>query len=96
MNASKIQQRLAPDRPTTTVSLQLPQDVVDDLKRIADCRGMASFEALIRAYISQGMRIDLEQYESSTNLGELLNNLRRHGVENKIIELAMAESNAAS
>lgn len=44
----------------TTISIRLPQDLIDDLKEMAPVMGFSGYQPLIRAYISQGMRRDEE------------------------------------
>lgn len=56
MKTGDLKKRLRKDRPMTTVRLRMPEDVVDDLKRIALRLGFTSHEALLRAYVGQGLR----------------------------------------
>jgi hypothetical protein len=53
------------DRPTMTVSIRLPVDVVDDLQEITPMLEFFSYRALIKAYIGQGLRKDLERLEDA-------------------------------
>ena len=53
MKINKLAQRLQKDRPTTMVSLRIPDDVIDDLKRIAPLLGFSGYQPLIKAYIGQ-------------------------------------------
>lgn len=48
-----------------TISIRLPEDVVDDLKRIAPQLGFTAYQSLMRAYIGQGLRADFERLESN-------------------------------
>ena len=75
----------------TTVSLKVPEDVVEDLKRIAPQLGFSNYEPLMRAYIGQGLRADLERLEANPTVSDLVESLRRHGVNDEIIASAMAE-----
>ena len=61
MKTSKIVQRLQKDRPMTMVSIRIPDDVIEDLKRVAPMLGFSGYQALIKAYIGQGLRADLER-----------------------------------
>ncbi|TAG91641.1 MAG: hypothetical protein EAZ09_17595 [Oscillatoriales cyanobacterium] len=45
-------------RATETVSLDMPKDALESLKKVAASRDM-SLEALLRFYIGQGLRQDL-------------------------------------
>jgi hypothetical protein len=65
MKISKLQERLRKERPVTTISLAIPEDVVDDLKRIAPLLGFSGCEPLMRAYIGQGLRVDLERLDGN-------------------------------
>jgi hypothetical protein len=62
-------------------SLRFPVDVLDDLKRVAPLRGFSGYQPLIRAYVGQGLRTDLEQLEKDpvTALVESLKRHREHG-----------------
>ena len=90
MKISKLQQRLQHDRPMTAITLRMPEDVVEDLKRIAPQLGFSGYQPLIRAYIGQGLRQDLARLESSP-LEAFAESLRRHGVEETVITQALAD-----
>jgi len=92
MKINKLAQRLQKDRPTTMVSLRIPDDVIDDLKRIAPLLGFSGYKPLIKAYIGQGLRADLERLEGSVEISVLIESLRRQGVQEEIISSAMSEA----
>jgi len=48
------------ERKNMMVSLRMPVDVVEDLKRIAPLKGMTGYQALIKYYVGAGLRRDLE------------------------------------
>jgi hypothetical protein len=48
------------ERKKMMVSLRMPEDVVDNLKRIAPLKGMSGYQALIKYYVGMGLRRDLE------------------------------------
>ena len=48
------------DRPTKPITIRMPVDVVEDLKRIAPLKGMSGYQALIKFYIGQALREDLD------------------------------------
>ena len=75
----------------TTISLRIPEDVVEDLKEIAPRLGIAGYQALIRAYIGQGLRADVERLSQNPAVANLVESLRRHGVKDEIIASAIAE-----
>jgi hypothetical protein len=79
------------DRPKTTVTLRLPQDIVEDLEELAPIWGCGSFEALIRIYISEGLRKDEAKLEEP-ELRELLEGLKREGAPDKVIVERLAET----
>jgi hypothetical protein len=89
---NKLKQRLRPDRPMTTINLRIPKDVVEDLKQIAPILGFSGYQPLIRAYVGQGLRADLERLEGNVEVNSLIESLRKHGVEETVISSAMAEA----
>jgi len=74
----------------TSITLRIPEDVVQDLKNIAPALGFSGYQPLIRAYIGQGLRQDLKKLESS-DIKRFVDSLKRHGVKDTIISEAMAE-----
>lgn len=92
MKISKLKSRLQKDRTMTTISLRIPQDIVDDLKEIAPRLGFSGYQPLIRAYIGQGLRADTERLSDNPKLTSLVKSLRRHGVKDEIIASAVAEA----
>ena len=95
MKTSKIVQRLQKDRPMMMVSIRIPDDVIEDLKRVAPMLGFSGYQALIKAYIGQGLRADLERLESSVEISALIKSLRKKGVKEEIISSAMAEAQSS-
>ena len=73
------------------VSIRIPEDVIDDLKRIAPQLGFSGYQPLIRAYIGQGLRQDLLRLENNPGLDLLVESLQNHGVDSKTIKQAMAD-----
>ncbi len=49
----------------TTISIRMPVDVIEDLKEIAPLLDFGGYQALIRAYISQGLRKHLAEFEAA-------------------------------
>lgn len=76
----------------TQVTLAMPEDVVEDLKRLAPRLGFSNVEALIRAYVGQGLRADLERLGDEHEIAKLIESLRRQGVKDEMIATAVAES----
>ena len=90
MKIEKLKRRLDRNRPMTSVTLRMPEDVIDDLKRVAPLLGVSGYQPLIRAYIGQGLRRDLKRLDNDTISG-LVSGLRRRGVSESVIEEALAE-----
>lgn len=90
MKIENLKKRLKPNRPMTSVTIRMPEDVVDDLKQIAPTLGFSGYQPLIRAYVGQGLREDLEKMNND-KLYSLVASLKRHGVNERLIEEAMAE-----
>jgi len=91
----RIKKRLRKDRTMTTISMRLPEDVIDDLKEVAPALGFSGYQPLIRAYIGQGLRKDLSRMENS-QVQLLTESLRRHGVKDEVISEAIAEARLRS
>ena len=92
MKTDKLRTRLQKNRPMVMVSIRMPEDVVADLKRIAPQLGFSGYQPLMRAYIGQGLRTDLEKLEGETAVSQLIQSLRRQGVEEDVLQTAVAES----
>jgi predicted DNA binding CopG/RHH family protein len=76
-NEERIQTRLQRSRPMTTISIRVPEDVIEDLKEVAPKIGFSGYQPLIRAYIGQGLRKE---------------SLRRHGVQEEVISAVLGEA----
>ena len=74
----------------SAVTIRMPEDVVEDLKRIAPILGFSAYQPLMRAYIGQGLRVDLERLENNT-IDALIASLKRRGVSDDVINQALAE-----
>jgi hypothetical protein len=92
MKTTELRRRLRGERPMTSVTLRMPADVVEALKRAAPALGFSGYQPLIRAYIGQGLRRDLERLEAPPDVGRIVKSLRRHGVSEHIIKSAVEES----
>jgi len=75
-----------------TISIRMPEDVVEDLKRVAPLLGFSGYQPLIRAYVGQGLRADLVRLESNFEVADLLASLRNQGVDEEVIVTALAEA----
>ena len=83
--------RLTKGRQMTTISLRMPEDVIEDLKEIAPMLGFSGYQPLMRSYIGQGLRMDLEKLDGG-QVAALTDSLRKHGVSDEIISDVMAEA----
>ena len=90
MKIEKLKTRLNRNRPMTSVTLRMPEDVIEDLKQIAPLLGFSGYQPLIRAYVGQCLRKDLEQLDSDA-ISELISSLKKRGVSESVIEEALAE-----
>lgn len=90
MKITDLKKRLRKDRPMTTVTLRMPEDVIEDLKRIAPLLGFSGYQPLIRAYIGQGLRADLEKLEEAP-ITKLVENLKKQGVSEEMIARAIED-----
>jgi hypothetical protein len=92
MKINKLAERLQKDRPMTMVSIRIPDDVIEDLKRVAPLLGFSGYQALIKAYIGQGLRASLERLEGSVEISTMVESLRKKGVKEEIISSVIAEA----
>jgi hypothetical protein len=90
MKLKTLKQRLDRNRPMTSVTLRMPEDIVEDLKKVAPLLGFSGYQPLMRAYIGQGLRVDLERFESET-VTALIASLKRRGVSDAVIDEALSE-----
>lgn len=73
-----------------SVTLRMPSDVVEELKRVAPLLGFSGYQPLVRYYVGQGLRADVARLESS-QLQSLVESLKRLGVPDATIEDAIAD-----
>ena len=90
MNIKQLKRRLDRNRPMISVTIRMPEDVVEDLKRIAPILGFSGYQPLIRAYVGQGLRQDLDRLENDA-VAALISGLKKRGVSESVIEEALAE-----
>lgn len=90
MKLANLRKKLRPDRPQSAITIRMPDDVVADLKRLAPILGFSGYQPLIKAYVGQGLRKDLERLEQQTSIEPLLRSLRKQGVSEGVIASALA------
>ena len=94
----RIKRTLHPDKPMTLISLRLPEHVIEDLKEVAKSLGFGGYQALIRAYISNGLRTTWAEREAQrakvSTVEEFSQRLMACGVPEKAIQEAAAEMRA--
>ncbi len=90
MISETIKNRLNKNRPMTSITLRIPVDVVESLKTIAPHKGFSGYQALLKAYISEGLRRDEAQFTFSKE-AQLIAALKKRGVPDSVIEEATRE-----
>ena len=91
MKIEKLKKRLNRDRPMTSVTIRMPEDVIEDLKEIAPLLGFSGYQPLIRTYIGQGLRRDQEKLENDS-VSAFVRELKRQGVNDKVINDALSKA----
>ena len=93
-----IRRNMQVDKPMTLISFRLPEHVIEDLKEVAPLLGFGGYQALIRAYISNGLRKHLAEREASRAIDQAVEEFSRRllalGVSAEAIEQAAAEMRA--
>lgn len=78
------------------VTLRMPEDVVEDLKRVAPLLGFSGYQPLVRYYVGQGLRADLEKFEADRRVAILADALRQRGASDEVIAELLATATATS
>ena len=84
----RISKRMVKEPPMSLISMRLPQHMIDELKEIARSKGFSGYQGLIRYYVSQGARKDIEEMDAP-NLENVARSLKLHGVSKKVIDQAL-------
>lgn len=66
MKVETLKKRLNRSRPMTAIAIRIPEDGIEDLKRVAPLLGFSGDRSLVRAYIGQGLRSALDRLEEDT------------------------------
>jgi hypothetical protein len=79
------------ERKKMMVSLRMPEDVVENLKRIAPLKGMSGYQALIKYYVGMGLRRDLEILWLQEVPERIQGILAKHGLDAEVQEELLEE-----
>ena len=88
MKIEQLKKRLNKDREMTVTTIRMPVDVIDDLKRIAPKLGFSGYQSLMKAYVGQGLRRDLERVDNEA-INTLIASLKEQGVSEQVISTAL-------
>jgi hypothetical protein len=94
MLSDRLKRRLDRNRPMTSITLRVPVDVVESMKSIAPQRGFAGYQALLKSYISDGLRRDEAQFGQNVE-ARLIEALKKRGVPEDVLADAARELHAA-
>lgn len=86
MSSERLKARLRKDRAMTSITVRMPQDVIESMKRIAPQRGLSGYQTLLKLYLSEGLRRDEALLEPPVN--QLIRALVANGVAPEVIEQA--------
>ena len=78
-----------------TISMRLPEDVIEELKRIAPMLGMSGYQPLIRFYVGKGLRESLAVLHGG-QWERLAEALRRRGMSEERIADVIYEARHGS
>ena len=90
MKLEGLKKRLRKDRPMLTVSIRFPENVKEDLKRIAPLTGYSGYRPLIRSYVGQGPNDDIDRLEPD-KVTALVEQLKQRGVSESLLDEALSE-----
>lgn len=81
---------LNPERPNKSITMRIPVDVLEDLKRVAPRKGVTGYQGLIKLYIGQALRKDLAELreEEAAERARLI--LEKHTVAADVIDEVVA------
>lgn len=83
MLSDRLKTRLQKDRPMTSITIRMPVDAIESMKAIAPLKGFNGYQALLKAYVSEGLRRDEAQYLANTE-ARLIDALKRRGVPDDV------------
>jgi hypothetical protein len=82
----KKKMTLTKNRPSTVITMRIPEDVLEDLKRVAPIKGMSGYQALIKFYVGQGLRQDLADIKRKDFSERTKVVLQKYNVDPKAID----------
>lgn len=88
MISERIKRRLTKDRPMTSITVRMPEDVVQSLKALAPKTGHSGYQALLKKYIGEGLRRD-EAKHFFGQAQQLAEALKKRGVPRKLVDDAL-------
>jgi hypothetical protein len=92
----RVRDRLhAGKRESTQISMKMYVDVIEDLKLIAEHKGFSGYQPLMKYYIQQNMRKDLEEVLDKVFQDRLVNALRDAGVNEATLQNAVNKALAS-
>ena len=89
MQAEQLKRRLKKNRPMASVTVRIPEDVIESMKAIAPLRGFSGYQTLLKLYLSEGVRRDSALLEPTVN--RFVHALLARGVPSEVIEQASQE-----
>ena len=90
MKINDLKKRLRKNRPTSVIQLRIPDDVIDDLRRVAPKLDTPDYQALICYYVGKCLREDLERLEASP-AEQLAKSPEHQGVPEETVNEAVAD-----
>ncbi len=87
----RLQVRMRKNRPMTTISIRIPEDLIEEMKEFAPLLGFSGYQALLRSYIGEGLRRD-EALFAQPEIKVLGETLRKNGIAEDVIEKVIAQT----
>ena len=84
--SERIGRNMQPDKPMTLISLRLPDHGIDVLRELAPLFGFGGYQALIRAYISNGLRKHLAELEGQRAKDSTVEEFSRRLIAHDLVE----------
>lgn len=85
-----IKNRLQKNRPMTSITVRMPVDVIESMKIIAQLKGFSGYQALLKSYVSNGIRHDEANFLLNREK-KLIEILQKRGISKQLIDEAMCE-----